>query len=48
MKFLGIWMDLEGMKLERFCKAKGIDNKTNWQPTDWKKNLHLTPYLIEG
>jgi hypothetical protein len=24
------------MKLENFCKAKGIINKTNWQPTDWE------------
>jgi hypothetical protein len=28
------------MKLESFCKAKDIVNKTNWQPTGWKKNLH--------
>ena len=28
------------MKLERFCKAKDIVNKTNWQPIDWEKNLH--------
>jgi hypothetical protein len=28
------------MKLESFCKAEDIANKTNWQPTDWKKNLH--------
>jgi hypothetical protein len=27
------------MKLESFYKAKGIVNKTNWQPTDWGKNL---------
>jgi hypothetical protein len=25
------------MKLESFCKAKDIVNKTNWQPTDWEK-----------
>jgi hypothetical protein len=28
------------MKLKSFCKAKEILNKTNWQPTDWKKSLH--------
>jgi hypothetical protein len=28
------------MTLESFCKAKNIVNKTNWQPTDWGKNLH--------
>jgi hypothetical protein len=27
------------MKLESFCKAKDIANKTNWQPTDWEKIL---------
>ena len=26
----------ELMKLERFYKAKHIDNKTNCQPTDWE------------
>ena len=25
------------MKLENFCKAKNIVNKTNRQPTDWEK-----------
>ena len=25
------------MKLESFCKAKDIVNKTNQQPTDWEK-----------
>jgi hypothetical protein len=28
------------MKLESFCTAKGIVNKTNQQPTDWEKNRH--------
>jgi hypothetical protein len=30
------------VKLESFCKAKDIVNRTNWQRTDWgeKKNLH--------
>ena len=28
------------MKLESFCKANDIINKTNRQPTDWEKNLH--------
>jgi hypothetical protein len=27
------------MKLESFCKAKDIANKTNQQPTDWGKNF---------
>ena len=34
---IGKW-DL--MKQESFCKAKDRANKTNLQPTDWKKNLH--------
>ena len=25
------------VKLEIFCKAKDIANRTNWQPTDWEK-----------
>jgi hypothetical protein len=28
------------MKLESFCKAKDIVDKTNQQPTEWEKNLH--------
>jgi hypothetical protein len=28
------------MKMESFCKAKNIVNKTNRQITDWGKNLH--------
>jgi hypothetical protein len=28
------------IKLESFCKAKDIVDKTNWQTTDWGKNLH--------
>jgi hypothetical protein len=32
------------VKLEGFCKAKDLINKTNWQPTYWKKNLDL-PYI---
>jgi hypothetical protein len=28
------------MKLESFCKAMNLVNKTNWQPTDWGKPLH--------
>jgi hypothetical protein len=35
------------MKLESFCKAKDIVDKTNWQPTDWEKKSSLTPHLIE-
>jgi hypothetical protein len=35
------------IKLENFCKAKNIVNKTNWQPTDWEK-VSLTPQSIEG
>jgi hypothetical protein len=27
-------------KPESFCKAKGIVDKTNRQPTDWEKSLH--------
>jgi hypothetical protein len=36
------------MKLERFCKAKDIINKTNQQPTDCGKKSSLTPHPIEG
>lgn len=25
------------MKLKRFCKAKDIVKRTNWQPTDWER-----------
>jgi hypothetical protein len=28
------------MKLESFCKAKYMVNKTNRQSTDWEKELH--------
>jgi hypothetical protein len=28
------------MKLKSFCKVKVIVSRTNWQPTDWEKNLH--------
>ena len=27
------------MKLDTFCNAKDIVNKTNWHPTDWEQNL---------
>jgi hypothetical protein len=27
------------MKLKSFCKAKDIDNRTKWQPTDWENNF---------
>jgi hypothetical protein len=30
------------MKPESFCKAKDIANRTNWQPTDWKKTNKQT------
>jgi hypothetical protein len=36
------------MKLERFCKAKDIVDKTHWQCTDWKKKSSLTLYPIEA
>jgi hypothetical protein len=35
------------MKLESFCKAKDIVNKTNRKPTDWGKSS-LTPHLVKG
>ena len=35
------------MKLESFCKAKDIVNRTNWQLTDWEKSSR-TPDMIEG
>jgi hypothetical protein len=25
------------IKLQSFCKAKDIANRTKWQPTDWEK-----------
>jgi len=25
------------IKLQSFCKAKDIVNRTKWQPTDWEK-----------
>jgi hypothetical protein len=37
------------MKLERFCKAKDIVNRTTQQPTAWeKKKPALKPHPIEG
>jgi hypothetical protein len=37
------------MKLESFCKAKDIANKTNWKHDDWeKKKPSLTLHPIEG
>ena len=36
------------MKLESFCKAKNIVNKTNQQPTDWDKKSSLAPHSIGG
>jgi hypothetical protein len=30
------------IKLESFCKAKGIVKKTNWQHTDRKKKKNFT------
>jgi len=35
------------IKLESFCKAKDIVNKTNWKSTDWEKTS-LTTHPIEG
>ena len=36
------------MKLENFCKAKDIVNRTKWQPTNWEKKSSVSPHLIEG
>jgi hypothetical protein len=36
------------MKLESFCKAKDIVNKTNQQHTDWEKKTSITPHPLEG
>ena len=36
------------LKLESFCKAKGIVKKTNLHPPNWEKNSSLTAHLIEG
>jgi hypothetical protein len=33
------------MKMESFCKAKDIVNKTNQQPTGWGKKSSLTTLL---
>jgi hypothetical protein len=35
------------MKLETFCKAKDIVNKTNWQPIDWEK-IFTNPTSVRG
>jgi hypothetical protein len=35
------------MKLESFCKAKDIVNKTNRQPTDWEK-IMTHPTSLKG
>ena len=34
------------IKLESFCKAKDIVNKTNRQPTDWEKILANLTWVI--
>jgi hypothetical protein len=36
------------MKLESFSKAKDINSKTSWQPTDQENNSSLTPHPIQG
>jgi hypothetical protein len=36
------------LKLESFCKAKDIVNKTNRQPTDWKKKIFTNPTSDRG
>jgi hypothetical protein len=36
------------VKLQSFCKAKDIVNKTNWQPTDWEKNIFINPTYIKN
>jgi hypothetical protein len=36
------------MKLENFCKAKDIVNKTNRQPTDWEKKIFTNPTSDRG
>jgi hypothetical protein len=38
---------LDLIKLESFCKAKDIVNKTNWQPTDWE-NFFTVPTSNRG
>ena len=35
------------IKLESFCKAKDIVNKTNWQPIDWEK-IFTNPTSVRG
>jgi hypothetical protein len=36
------------MKLESFYKTKDIVNKTNQQPTDWKKKIFTNPTSDRG
>jgi hypothetical protein len=36
------------MKLESFCKAKDIINRTNWQPMDWEKKIFTDPTSGRG
>jgi hypothetical protein len=36
------------MKLESFCKAKNIVNKTNWQPKVWGKKNFTNPTSYRG
>jgi hypothetical protein len=36
------------MKLESFCKAKDIVDKTNWQSTDWEKKIFTNPTSDRG
>jgi hypothetical protein len=36
------------IKLESFCKAKNIVDKTNRQPTDWEKIIFTNPTSITG
>ena len=36
------------MKLENFCKAKNIVNKTNQKPTDQEKTIFVNPTSDKG
>jgi phosphorylcholine metabolism protein LicD len=45
---LGCFQLLAITNKESFCKIKDTVDKTNWQPTDWEKNIFTNPTSDRG